>query len=648
MSKASKAFKMSKIGKSILIIVSSMLVLVTVILTAAFMAMLNRTETSSLKTASQSSANVLKHDFDKRAEDAVALSTLISNNEAFFEALNAHDTDTIQTIWDGLHKSEGMFGFFTDSDGALVYKTDSCVISEKTALNLASREQAGLFTDLDEPLFFCSSLVTDSGSVAVGYSYSNNSLVDALMEQTEAQATIFAGKTRISTTILNEDGERAVGTDMLDNIYQTVIKNGEIFQKEVEIFGEKYMTTYMPITDVDGSVKGAFFSGAPMAESLKNRQTVVMISIALGAAMLILSSAVFIRFVVTNISGPIGMVKTMAVEMEQGNLRGNPGIRGKVGNNEVGELAKALSSAIASLDSYVSDISAMMKEMADGNFGYDSGVSYKGDFISIGQSSAALKQKMRDVVKSINSSADEVYNGSEQISNIAGIIADGTTKQAAASEELSASIAAISESINLNAERVEKTQEISNMSLNTVNNQSVQIKNMLTAMDNIEESTGEISKIIQSIEDIAFQTNILALNAAVEAARAGAAGKGFAVVADEVRNLANKSAEAAKNTSALIESCVAAVNNGSNMAHKTAEAMNVVVENVNSTNKLIDEISEQTVLQAEAVAQVKSGIDSISEVVQQNSATAEESAANCQELNSQAMNLREQISIFRT
>ena len=442
------------------------------------------------------------------------------------------------------------------------------------------------------------------------------------------------------------DGNRAVGTTMMDNIYEAVITNGQMYQQQVELFGEPYMATYLPIIDKNNIVKGAIFTGAPMSENIKNIRMVITVSICLSVVMILLSYTIVIPFVRKKLSNPIKVVKTMALEMEKGNLRNNPGITANMGRNEIGDLAHSIHSAVRILDSYITDISDMMAAMADGDFGFRSRVGYRGDFVNIGKSAVVLNDKMKDVIGSINATADEVYSGSAQIANVSSIIADGTTKQAAASEELAASIAEISDGIDNNAKSAEMALRLSQRSIEVVNSQNEQIENMLGAMSNIEKSTGEISNIIKTIGDIAFQTNILALNAAVEAARAGAAGKGFAVVADEVRNLANKSADAAENTSSLIGSCIDAVNNGSEIAGKTAEAMAAVIENTNETNKLIATITEETRRQEEAVHQVKNGIDQISEVVQQNSATAEESSASCQELNTQALTLREKISIF--
>lgn len=636
---------MSKIGKSILIIVCSVLVAVAAVLTMVFMALFIRVETSNLKNSSQASANVLRHDFHQKETETQTLLSLISGDEKYLSAMESGNAEEIEDMWNGTEKSDGIFAVFTDKNGNVIYKSKTTVDAQYVTEGV-TRNNFELCAKEGEYMFRRSAAATDSGMIFVGYSYDELSLVDDLMSQTQNHATIFCGNTRLSTTMLTESGSRAVGTTMSDAVYNTVIVNGNTYQQEIDLFGEKFMATYMPLMDDSGVIVGAFFTGAPMAESLKNRSSVIVTSIVVAAVMMVIASLIFVRFVSVQISYPIGLVKNMAVEMEKGNLRQNPGIRTKLADNEVSELGRALASAIAILSSYINDISLMMKAMADGDFGYSSDTDYRGDFISIGQSANALREKMKDVISQINQSADSVYSGSEQVSSIAGIIADGTTKQAAASEELSASISEISENIILNSQSAEKAQEISRISISNINSQSEQIENMLEAMKNIEHSTNEISKIIKSIEDIASQTNILALNASVEAARAGEAGKGFAVVAGEVRNLANKSAEAAQNTSALIENCMHAVNNGSQMAKKTAEAMAAVVENANNTNKLIDDINQQTALQAQAVKQVKSGVDMISEVVQQNSATAEESSANCRDLNSQAMLLRERISIF--
>ena len=175
----------------------------------------------------------------------------------------------------------------------------------------------------------------------------------------------------------------------------------------------------------------------------------------------------------------------------------------------------------------------------------------------------------------------------------------------------------------------------------------MRMQEMLSAMEDISNTSGEIGKIIKTIEDIAFQTNMLSLNAAVEAARAGAAGKGFAVVADEVRNLAAKSADASKNTSALIEGALQAVERGTKIANETASALNDVVSGVGDVAATIDQISSASKDQSDAVRQVTLGIDQISSVVQTNSATAEESAAASEELSGQAQILKNLVGQFR-
>ncbi|MDE5742074.1 MAG: cache domain-containing protein, partial [Oscillospiraceae bacterium] len=223
---------MSKIGKSIVTMVAAMLVFVTIVITAAFLFMHNKTETSNLKNSSQTSVNVLQHNFNQRADDTITISELLSDDAAFLEALAASDSGSVKSIWDGIHKNDGMFGFFTNSNGILVYKTDNCYISDESIFNMTSKSQSGLFVGTKEPLFFCTSVMTDSGAVAVGYSYSNNSLVDDLMAQTQNHATIFADNVRIATTMLTDTGERATGTLMLDNIYQTFVKSAQVYQQE--------------------------------------------------------------------------------------------------------------------------------------------------------------------------------------------------------------------------------------------------------------------------------------------------------------------------------------------------------------------------------------------------------------------------------
>ena len=247
--------------------------------------------------------------------------------------------------------------------------------------------------------------------------------------------------------------------------------------------------------------------------------------------------------------------------------------------------------------------------------------------------------KVIDNIKSQAKIAEEVASASQAL-------AQGSTEQASAIEEITASIDEIAEKTRQNAEQANSAAGLVVRAISDVNKGNVQMQNMVSAMNDINASSESISKIIQTIQDIAFQTNILALNAAVEAARAGDAGRGFAVVAEEVRSLAAKSQEAAEETAELIEDSIGKVNAGSKIAGETAKAMEEISKVVQESEHIINGIAESSNYQATAVAQIEQAISQVSQVVQTNSATSEECAAASEELSNQASRMREMLSIY--
>jgi len=381
-----------------------------------------------------------------------------------------------------------------------------------------------------------------------------------------------------------------------------------------------------------------------LADKIYSKSKMSMLVIVFIVIIISLISTIYIIRLITN---PIKEINQTVKAVAEGNL--NKSIT-YTSRDELGTLSTNFNKTATRLKKYVNcldELTEVINEIGKGKLTFELKYDYSGDFEKVKNSLEKISDNLNYVLGNINQSADQVAGGAEQLSVGSQTLSQGATEQAASAQQLAATVNEISRQISENANNASYAKNKMDLLGIEIKNSNAKMKKMIEAMNNINTSSDEIGRIIKTIEDIAFQTNILALNAAVEAARAGDAGKGFAVVAEEVRLLASKSAEAAKNTTSLIEGSLAAVKDGNAIADGTAQSLNKVAEETLYVVDVIGKISDACDKQATAVSQVTEGVDQISSVIQNTSATAQQSAATSQELSGQVQMLKNLIGRFQ-
>jgi methyl-accepting chemotaxis protein len=393
--------------------------------------------------------------------------------------------------------------------------------------------------------------------------------------------------------------------------------------------------------EIDGEIESAVNS------SVATSQTVFIICVCLIIAISVLSIvfALYISKLITaSITKPLEEIEGCAKELANGNLHTNLTVHSQ---DELGDLAHSLRKAIETLSSYIDDLSRGMGEFAKGNFDVQPESEWKGDFVNILDAFLAFEKNMADTIHGIQKVAFQVETGAEQVSATSMELAQGATDQASVMQEFTATIETVSDQVSSNAKYAKNISKQVESVGGEITATTDKMTDMVNSMNEIEKSSQQIRKIIDTINDVATQTNLLALNASIEAARAGESGRGFAVVANQVTALAAQTAAAAKESTELIENSIIEVTRGMQITEDISKQQQSVAQNTMNIVEEVNKVAETLSSQKDAFVQLNEGVNQINDVVQTNSATSQQCAANSQEMNSQADSLGKLISKFK-
>lgn len=454
---------------------------------------------------------------------------------------------------------------------------------------------------------------------------------------------IFLVDTRTDTIIGDRDKE-VVGKNLSESggMYAYAGEQIKAGNTGLGLYGD----TYIQVANVEGSnwMAVAYVSKAEVLSELYDlTHTLTTVSV-IAVLVLILLVVLLTQWI---IGRPVKELSRVATRIAEGEL--DQTIRYQSGD-ELGTLAfnfNRVTEQLRNYIKYIDEISDTLGEIAQGNLAYELKSEYTGEFARIKNALDAISVELNGAMGQLNASSSDVAAGAAQISQIAVNLSQGSTEQAAEVEALAGHISEVSDNVQKIAQDAQQTSSLSKEVREGLLLSNTKMQNMTEVIQKISDKSSEIHKIVKTIDDIAFQTNILALNAAVEAARAGEAGKGFAVVAEEVRTLAGRSAGAAKETTDLLGETISSMEDGVSAAEDTAQSMLAAAELAEKMGSLIDHIAENTKQQATTTTEISHGIDQIAVVVQSNVSTAESSAAASEELSGQANALRELVSRFR-